>query len=83
MYFLERSSDMTFFTSALAKIDHNSVVALGCFDGVHIGHSKIISSAVTAAKERSLTSVVWSFQAPPKNILSGKPWNCCCKKYGN
>lgn len=62
---------MTFFTSALAKIDHNSVVALGCFDGVHIGHSKIISSAVAVAKERALTSVVWSFQAPPKNILSG------------
>ena len=65
---------MNFYTSALAKINtktnSGSVVALGCFDGVHIGHSKIISNAVNLAKERSLISVVWSFQAPPKSVLS-------------
>ena len=47
-----------------------SVVALGCFDGVHVGHSEIISSAVNAAKKNGLTSIVWSFQTPPKSILS-------------
>ena len=62
---------MIFYSSALAKINTHSAVALGCFDGVHIGHSKIVSSTVAAAKEKSLTSVVWSFQTPPKNILSG------------
>lgn len=63
---------MKFYTSARTKINTESSVALGCFDGVHIGHSKIISTAVSTAKERSLTSVVWSFQAPPKGILSEK-----------
>ena len=61
---------MKFYTSARTKINSESSVALGCFDGVHIGHSKIISNAVKVAKENSLVSVVWSFQAPPKVILS-------------
>ena len=61
---------MNFYTSANTKINNESAVALGCFDGVHIGHSKIISSMVKAAKVSSLTSIVWSFQAPPKSILS-------------
>ena len=61
---------MKFFTSARAKINGDSAVALGCFDGVHIGHSKIISETVKVARELSLTSAVWSFQAPPKSVLN-------------
>lgn len=61
---------MNFYTSALTKINSNSVVALGCFDGVHVGHSKIISEAVSTAREKSLVSVVWSFQVPPRSVLS-------------
>ena len=60
---------MKFYTSARAKINSESAVALGCFDGVHIGHSKIISSTVKKAQELSLTSLVWSFQAPPKSFF--------------
>lgn len=66
---------MRFYSSAFAKIDKvnsGSAVALGCFDGVHIGHSQIIGCAVNFARERALSSVVWSFQEPPKNILSGQ-----------
>lgn len=63
---------MKLYRSAFSKIkgaERGSSVALGCFDGVHIGHSKIISSAVGFAKENKLLSVVWSFEAPPKSIL--------------
>ena len=63
---------MRFYTSALARVNSDSVVALGCFDGVHIGHSQIISSMVSAAREKSLSAVVWSFQSPPKSILLGQ-----------
>lgn len=63
---------MRFYSSAFAKLNNDSVVALGCFDGVHIGHSQIISKTVNEARKKSLTSVVWSFQAPPKNVLSGQ-----------
>jgi len=61
---------MRFYTSTRPKIKNESSVALGCFDGVHVGHSEIISSAVNAAKKNGLTSIVWSFQTPPKSILS-------------
>lgn len=47
-----------------------SVVALGCFDGVHIGHRAVIEEAVRVAKDRGLTSAVWTFSDPPKNFFS-------------
>ena len=60
---------MKVYTSPATRLENESVVALGCFDGVHIGHSEIISKAAQIAKESSLTSVVWSFQAPPKSFF--------------
>lgn len=67
----ERRENMKLYRSALTRTNKGSAVALGCFDGVHIGHSEIISQAVKTAREFSLCSVVWSFQAPPRNFLSG------------
>lgn len=61
---------MKFSTSVRARTNRDSVVMLGCFDGVHIGHSEIISRAVKAARDSSLLSVAWSFQAPPKSFFS-------------
>ena len=64
---------MKLYRSAFTKIEHASAVALGCFDGVHIGHSEIIKNAVKKAHEHSLTSVVWSFEAPPKSFFAKDP----------
>ena len=46
------------------------VVALGCFDGVHIGHRAVIEAAVRIAKEKNLASAVWTFGEPPKNFFA-------------
>lgn len=46
-----------------------TVVALGCFDGVHIGHTRVIALAKKIADERSLPLTVWSFEEPPKNYF--------------
>lgn len=46
-----------------------SVVALGCFDGVHIGHRAVIEMAVKIAKQMDLASAVWTFGEPPKNFF--------------
>jgi riboflavin kinase/FMN adenylyltransferase len=46
-----------------------TAVALGCFDGVHIGHRAVISEAVTIAKQRGIQSAVWCFESPPKNYF--------------
>lgn len=47
-----------------------SVVALGCFDGVHLGHRAVIDTAVKAAREQGLSSVVFTFDSSPKNYFS-------------
>ena len=49
------------------------VVALGCFDGLHLGHEAVIRRARAVADEHSLPLAVWSFQTPPKNFFSPIP----------
>lgn len=48
----------------------NPVVALGNFDGVHIGHKKIIESAIFSAKKVGGKSVVYTFDPHPVRVLS-------------
>ena len=48
-----------------------SCVALGNFDGVHIGHSKLIQSAAQKAKEKNLASAVFTFSTHPKSLIPG------------
>lgn len=45
------------------------VVALGCFDGVHLGHREVIETAVRTAKERAIKSAVLTFDEPPRNLF--------------
>ena len=45
------------------------VVALGCFDGVHLGHSEVIKKARSIADERGCLCAVWTFDEPPKNYF--------------
>lgn len=47
-----------------------SAVALGFFDGVHIAHHEIISSAVGYARENSLTPIALTFDKSPLEILA-------------
>jgi riboflavin kinase/FMN adenylyltransferase len=44
-------------------------VALGSFDGVHLGHRAVIGAAIAAAKERGLGSAVITFHPPPIAVL--------------
>ena len=41
------------------------VVTIGNFDGVHVGHEKIISRLVEKSKELGLPSVLISFMPTP------------------
>jgi riboflavin kinase/FMN adenylyltransferase len=44
-------------------------VALGSFDGVHLGHRAVIGAAVATAAERGLGSAVLTFHPPPIAVL--------------
>ena len=45
------------------------VVALGSFDGVHLGHRAVIERAVSVARERGLTAAVATFHPHPITVL--------------
>jgi len=45
------------------------IIALGTFDGVHLGHQAIISRAVKAAREKKSTSVVLTFSRHPLSVI--------------
>ena len=46
-------------------------VALGNFDGVHVGHRQLIGSAVEKAREKGLASAVFTFSNHPKSLIPG------------
>ena len=48
---------------------HASVVALGMFDGVHIGHQSLIRTAVRAAREAGIDSIVCTFDCHPMEVI--------------
>lgn len=47
-----------------------SVVALGTFDGVHLGHRHIVSEAARRALQRQIKAVALTFDCHPKSILT-------------
>ena len=47
----------------------NAVVTIGTFDGVHIGHQKIIKQVVDRATEKSAESVILTFFPHPRMII--------------
>ena len=49
------------------------VIALGFFDGVHLGHGALLRRAVEEAKKRGCESAVFTFDRPPKEVITGVP----------
>lgn len=52
----------------IKKLKH-PVIALGTFDGVHLGHQQLIRAAVAEARESDGTSMVLTFDHIPREIL--------------
>lgn len=46
--------------------------ALGFFDGVHIGHQKLIKTLIENSKKNHLKSMIFTFEEHPKNFLGNK-----------
>lgn len=53
--------------------DRNSLVVIGNFDGVHLGHRAVIEAAVAEARDRGLRPLVLTFDPHPTEILGGTP----------
>lgn len=60
---------MKLHNSPTTYIDKPSVITIGTFDGVHIGHQKIIKRLITTAKKEGLESVILTFFPHPRMVL--------------
>ena len=52
--------------------NNNRYIALGVFDGVHLGHQKLIKSTVSKAKDNKGVSIVITFDPHPDTIVIPK-----------
>ena len=54
------------------EINENTVVALGTFDGCHIGHMSVLRSACLMAKELRTKSIAYTFDIIPRSLFDKK-----------
>lgn len=50
-----------------------AVVALGTFDGMHIGHRAVVARAVEIARARGWRAVVYTFENHPRSVFGKAP----------
>ncbi|MGL4820326.1 MAG: bifunctional riboflavin kinase/FAD synthetase [Bacilli bacterium] len=63
---------MTIYTMDVAHqptVQGPYAVALGFFDGVHVGHQSVVRQCIQLAQERGLRSAVMTFHPHPKEVL--------------
>lgn len=49
-----------------------TAVALGYFDGIHLGHQAVLGTALRLAREKNLVPVIMLFDVHPRKIILGK-----------
>lgn len=54
-------------------MEHNRVVALGFFDGIHLGHAALLNRTRQRAAELGLQAAAMSFDTHPDTLVSGVP----------
>ena len=54
--------------SSLKSIGY-TIATIGYFDGIHLGHKKIINEIVRQAKQKNGTSILITFWPHPRTVL--------------
>ena len=57
-------TDITTFTT-----QQPTVLTIGTFDGVHLGHQKIIERVVTTARQEGLLATIFTFFPHPRMVV--------------
>jgi riboflavin kinase / FMN adenylyltransferase len=64
---------MKIYQNAILKKKHrNSIIAIGNFDGVHLGHQKVINEAKSKAKKNKISFGVMTFEPVPVMFFNSK-----------
>ena len=50
-----------------------TIIALGTFDGVHLGHRALIETAMDIGRERGMTAVIYTFKTHPMEAFNRAP----------
>ena len=53
-----------------AELGNGSVVTIGAFDGLHLGHEQLLAKVKAASADRGLPSVVMSFEPTPSEFFA-------------
>ena len=51
--------------------DRDSILTIGVFDGVHLGHRRLITELIRQARQKDLLAGVVTFRHHPEDLLSG------------
>ncbi|MFC4426161.1 riboflavin biosynthesis protein RibF [Deinococcus navajonensis] len=62
---------MKTFVSPTQRPDTETVVAIGSFDGVHLGHQALIAQLRARARRHRVPSVVYTFDPPTRVLTQG------------
>ena len=54
----------------IQSADHGCVLTIGNFDGVHLGHQRIIKELVAKAKQLNLVATVMVFEPQPQEVFA-------------
>ena len=56
----------------MIEVTKPRAIALGYFDGVHLGHRALMQRAVERAKQIGGTSAVFTFDVHPDSVVMGR-----------
>ncbi|HOA80432.1 MAG TPA: adenylyltransferase/cytidyltransferase family protein, partial [Defluviitaleaceae bacterium] len=63
---------MRYLTNLNSSHNKASVITIGNFDGLHLGHRKLIYTVKKLAIENAYESIVFSFHPHPHKLLNKK-----------
>src|SRR5438093_8021490 len=46
-----------------------AIVTIGSFDGVHLGHQRVIAGVVESARQKGVAAVAMTFEPAPREVL--------------
>jgi len=64
--------DLNINNDSMEYFNSQSVITEGTFDGLHLGHKKIIEKLTSTAREHKLRKVIVTFEPHPRLVLNSK-----------